>query len=326
MWYFTEMVFCTRKWEQDRKTVSESLLHLRDYPEKYFVRAPARGASGHTHICSGSPRHTHTRSGNRHTLREPQSDLHTLGVIITHTLQEPRSHTQTRGDRHTHSECLGHTLDTQVTLIHAWGALVTLTLRVIVTHMLREPCSHSHTLGRPGHTHILRVPHHTPTLFGRSVTLTHIRGARSHTHTCLGHPGHTHTHSGTRVTLTLSGCLITHTLRVMSYTHTQGPWSHSHTFRDPGHTHTHTHTHTLSPLCFPSLCKHKASLFKAQRLLNTVDVGTRGHALRGDRLSCQATPALVTSSGSCGAVCDYGVCWGMVCVTPGPHVTLGLSM
>ncbi|MBV99399.1 1-acyl-sn-glycerol-3-phosphate acyltransferase delta, partial [Eschrichtius robustus] len=37
MWYFTEMVFCTRKWEQDRKTVSESLLHLRDYPEKYFV-------------------------------------------------------------------------------------------------------------------------------------------------------------------------------------------------------------------------------------------------------------------------------------------------
>lgn len=40
MWYFTEMVFCTRKWEQDRKTVSRSLLHLRDYPEKYFVRAP----------------------------------------------------------------------------------------------------------------------------------------------------------------------------------------------------------------------------------------------------------------------------------------------
>lgn len=37
MWYFTEMVFCTRKWEQDRKTVSRSLLHLRDYPEKYFV-------------------------------------------------------------------------------------------------------------------------------------------------------------------------------------------------------------------------------------------------------------------------------------------------
>lgn len=38
MWYFTEMVFCSRKWEQDRKTVATSLQHLRDYPEKYFVR------------------------------------------------------------------------------------------------------------------------------------------------------------------------------------------------------------------------------------------------------------------------------------------------
>lgn len=44
MWYFTEMVFCTRKWEQDRKTMSQSLLHLRDYPEKYFVRTPGRPA------------------------------------------------------------------------------------------------------------------------------------------------------------------------------------------------------------------------------------------------------------------------------------------
>lgn len=46
MWYFTEMVFCTRKWEQDRKTVSKSLLHLRDYPEKYFVRET---------LCSHAP-------------------------------------------------------------------------------------------------------------------------------------------------------------------------------------------------------------------------------------------------------------------------------
>ncbi|XP_032507727.1 1-acyl-sn-glycerol-3-phosphate acyltransferase delta isoform X5 [Phocoena sinus] len=43
MWYFTEMVFCTRKWEQDRKTVSESLLHLRDYPEKYFFLIHCEG-------------------------------------------------------------------------------------------------------------------------------------------------------------------------------------------------------------------------------------------------------------------------------------------
>ncbi|KAB0404655.1 hypothetical protein E2I00_017568 [Balaenoptera physalus] len=37
------MVFCTRKWEQDRKTVSESLLHLRDYPEKYFFLIHCEG-------------------------------------------------------------------------------------------------------------------------------------------------------------------------------------------------------------------------------------------------------------------------------------------
>nr|XP_045380458.1 1-acyl-sn-glycerol-3-phosphate acyltransferase delta isoform X1 [Camelus bactrianus] len=43
MWYFTEMVFCTRKWEQDRKTVSKSLLHLRDYPEKYFFLIHCEG-------------------------------------------------------------------------------------------------------------------------------------------------------------------------------------------------------------------------------------------------------------------------------------------
>lgn len=38
MWYFVEMIFCTRKWEQDRQTVAKSLLHLRDYPENYLVR------------------------------------------------------------------------------------------------------------------------------------------------------------------------------------------------------------------------------------------------------------------------------------------------
>ncbi|ELW63277.1 1-acyl-sn-glycerol-3-phosphate acyltransferase delta [Tupaia chinensis] len=43
MWYFTEMVFCTRKWEQDRKTVSTSLLHLRDYPEKYLFLIHCEG-------------------------------------------------------------------------------------------------------------------------------------------------------------------------------------------------------------------------------------------------------------------------------------------
>ena len=70
MWYFTEMVFCTRKWEQDRKTVSESLLHLRDYPEKYFVSARPAGhpvtlahAQAIVTHTPGVPQHSHTHSG-----------------------------------------------------------------------------------------------------------------------------------------------------------------------------------------------------------------------------------------------------------------------
>nr|KAF6503766.1 1-acylglycerol-3-phosphate O-acyltransferase 4 [Rousettus aegyptiacus] len=43
MWYFTEMVFCTRKWEHDRKTVARGLLRLRDYPEKYFFLIHCEG-------------------------------------------------------------------------------------------------------------------------------------------------------------------------------------------------------------------------------------------------------------------------------------------
>nr|XP_051711135.1 1-acyl-sn-glycerol-3-phosphate acyltransferase delta isoform X1 [Oryctolagus cuniculus] len=43
MWYFTEMIFCSRKWEQDRKTVATSLLHLRDYPEKYLFLIHCEG-------------------------------------------------------------------------------------------------------------------------------------------------------------------------------------------------------------------------------------------------------------------------------------------
>lgn len=36
MWYFLEIVFCKRKWEDDRKTVAESLQNLHDYPEKFW--------------------------------------------------------------------------------------------------------------------------------------------------------------------------------------------------------------------------------------------------------------------------------------------------
>lgn len=37
MWYFLEIVFCKRKWEEDRRTVAESLQNLHDYPENFWV-------------------------------------------------------------------------------------------------------------------------------------------------------------------------------------------------------------------------------------------------------------------------------------------------
>ncbi|KAF6723719.1 1-acyl-sn-glycerol-3-phosphate acyltransferase delta [Oryzias melastigma] len=36
MWYFLEIVFCKRKWEEDRTLVAQSLQKLRDYPENYW--------------------------------------------------------------------------------------------------------------------------------------------------------------------------------------------------------------------------------------------------------------------------------------------------
>ncbi|XP_017268240.1 1-acyl-sn-glycerol-3-phosphate acyltransferase delta [Kryptolebias marmoratus] len=36
MWYFLEIVFCKRKWEEDRTTVTQSLQKLHDYPEKFW--------------------------------------------------------------------------------------------------------------------------------------------------------------------------------------------------------------------------------------------------------------------------------------------------
>uniref|UniRef100_A0A3P9H3T2 1-acyl-sn-glycerol-3-phosphate acyltransferase delta n=2 Tax=Oryzias latipes TaxID=8090 RepID=A0A3P9H3T2_ORYLA len=36
MWYFLEIVFCKRKWEEDRRLVAQSLQNLRDYPENYW--------------------------------------------------------------------------------------------------------------------------------------------------------------------------------------------------------------------------------------------------------------------------------------------------
>lgn len=36
-WYFLEIVFCKRRWEEDRRTVAESLQNLHDYPENFWV-------------------------------------------------------------------------------------------------------------------------------------------------------------------------------------------------------------------------------------------------------------------------------------------------
>uniref|UniRef100_A0A3B5B8Z6 1-acyl-sn-glycerol-3-phosphate acyltransferase delta n=1 Tax=Stegastes partitus TaxID=144197 RepID=A0A3B5B8Z6_9TELE len=36
MWYFLEIVFCKRKWEEDRITVAQSLQRLQDYPENFW--------------------------------------------------------------------------------------------------------------------------------------------------------------------------------------------------------------------------------------------------------------------------------------------------
>lgn len=36
-WYFLEIVFCKRKWEEDRETVLKGLDQLRDYPEPMWV-------------------------------------------------------------------------------------------------------------------------------------------------------------------------------------------------------------------------------------------------------------------------------------------------
>ncbi|XP_063775808.1 1-acyl-sn-glycerol-3-phosphate acyltransferase delta isoform X2 [Pseudophryne corroboree] len=43
MWYFLEMVFCKRKWEEDRKTVMQGLQNLRDYPEHFWFLIHCEG-------------------------------------------------------------------------------------------------------------------------------------------------------------------------------------------------------------------------------------------------------------------------------------------
>ncbi|NWH99569.1 PLCD acyltransferase, partial [Tichodroma muraria] len=47
MWYFLEIVFCKRKWEEDRKTVVQKLLNLRDYPENFWNAVEGTKSSRH---------------------------------------------------------------------------------------------------------------------------------------------------------------------------------------------------------------------------------------------------------------------------------------
>uniref|UniRef100_A0A8C5PN57 1-acyl-sn-glycerol-3-phosphate acyltransferase delta n=1 Tax=Leptobrachium leishanense TaxID=445787 RepID=A0A8C5PN57_9ANUR len=43
MWYFLEIVFCKRKWEEDRNTVIQGLHNLRDYPEHFWFLIHCEG-------------------------------------------------------------------------------------------------------------------------------------------------------------------------------------------------------------------------------------------------------------------------------------------
>ncbi|XP_015415509.1 PREDICTED: 1-acyl-sn-glycerol-3-phosphate acyltransferase delta [Myotis davidii] len=66
MWYFTEMVFCTRKWEQDRKTVSQSLSpsSLSSLAPRGTGRGPADGSD---RPCALSPQFLIHCEGTRFT-------------------------------------------------------------------------------------------------------------------------------------------------------------------------------------------------------------------------------------------------------------------
>ncbi|XP_030628557.1 1-acyl-sn-glycerol-3-phosphate acyltransferase delta [Chanos chanos] len=43
MWYFLEIVFCKRKWEDDRRTVTQALQNIRDYPENFWFLLHCEG-------------------------------------------------------------------------------------------------------------------------------------------------------------------------------------------------------------------------------------------------------------------------------------------
>lgn len=48
-WYFLEIVFCKRKWEEDRDTVFKGLTQLKDYPEFMWVSRTTNRQ--HNYLC-----------------------------------------------------------------------------------------------------------------------------------------------------------------------------------------------------------------------------------------------------------------------------------
>lgn len=139
MWYFTEMVFCTRKWEHDRKTVARGLLRLRDYPEKYFVReapAPARPRA---------PRRSRPRSFLPADLATP-ARARTLGML-SHMHIHTRAHVHAQGaplacrctHMHTQGACHTHMH------IHTHAHIQTQDAHLTCTRMPMRAHTHTHT-------------------------------------------------------------------------------------------------------------------------------------------------------------------------------------
>lgn len=54
-WYFLEIVFCKRKWEEDRDTVIQGLRRLADYPEYMWVSVCRPRRLAHGAPLPGSP-------------------------------------------------------------------------------------------------------------------------------------------------------------------------------------------------------------------------------------------------------------------------------
>jgi len=59
MWYFLEIVFCKRKWEEDRITMAQSLQKLHDYPENFWVRRRRRHFYNRRKISTQSETSSH---------------------------------------------------------------------------------------------------------------------------------------------------------------------------------------------------------------------------------------------------------------------------